>query len=257
MEAPKTMAWFNKKMIPPEVVTEIFDICDRPCSVDNLIRLQSFIDAYSIETIDNLSHPEYQLNPLLMAMDGNHLDKAYRVAQLLFTAGSDLSKRSPHGFSVLLAGAGNEDCINILHKFLIRGGNPNSVSTDNQTALGIAVLMFNLDAVKMLLHYEANTMLENGHALVMWVDSFWHIPRQELRERQVIEQNKGEDILVELVNAGAQLNELVWGKGYSQVDALTPIQWVEFQKDIGRLSKRMGNKLIKMLIKHGADPNVK
>ena len=92
------MAWFKRRMIPPEVVTEIFDICSNPCSSDRLIRLKSFIDLYSMKEIDSLVIREttdpYYLpdgrNPFMTSLYFGNVN----VAQLLFNSGSDVTKRS-------------------------------------------------------------------------------------------------------------------------------------------------------------------
>ena len=247
MEAPKTMDWFKKKMIPPEVVTEIFDICDRPCSSDSLIRMKSFIDIYSMKTIDNLSHPYNGFNPFMKSLFNPNID----VAQLFFNSGSDLTKRSSTGGSILTESSANKNFINILQHILSKGGNPNFTRGNQFTPLGRAVLSSNLDAIKMLIHYGANASFCND-CVVLWTWSFdtYRISPGKRQSKDSVDEmfSRGEDILEMLVQAGADLSSASEIMG----DYKTPIQHIKRFH-----SKSKANKLVEMLIKHGADPNVK
>ena len=250
------MAWFKRRMIPPEVVTEIFDICGNPCNSDRLIRLKSFIDLYSMKEIDSLVIREttdpYYLpdgrNPFMTSLYFGNVN----VAQLLFNSGSDVTKRSLISGSVLDAAAGNKNFLNILQSILIKGGNPNICYHGHPSPLGRAALQSNLDAVKMLIHYGAKPRYCDD-CVVLWT---WAFDGDRISPLEPLSKDsldyillKGEAILEELVEAGACLSSASIIRG----DGKTPIQTIKTRQQ----TKKIANKVIKMLIKHGADPNVK
>jgi ankyrin repeat protein len=116
------------------------------------------------------------------------------------------------------------------------------------TALGLAVTFNNLDAVKLLVAFKADGAGLSNNALNCWANSCHHIDRPKTKKLDEFFLIK-KAILKQLLMAGADINALSRNR-YGGGEIQTPI---ETCSTYGKAGDPVTDKLIEMLLEHGAD----